>query len=671
MQEIQIKAMQTYEKNLNYFVTNEPKLLKKIQMFDIQELALKPKYELQYKDGYFDVIELSSGSFLYGRDSNEYAKEVAKDVNYDKTTSLFEGMQDWITTQEDLKHIKKLREDESNRLNDVFMIMHEAMKIAPRTTLMKEIDKFIFIGTGLGTHIVEIHNKIHASEYLIIEDDIELFRLSLFVTPYYELAQNATLKISVAEDDNLFLVTMTHFLEGSFYNNRYLKYFKFPAHSDEKIKVMQTSLGSQGHHIFPYGVRLEKSLRPLRRISNGYKTLNISQKFSENIFEKNPALIIASGPSFKKNIDWVKEHAKNFIIIAVSSSLKTLQKNGIKPDIVTHIDGFDDVGNSCMPLFDGIDIDGFLKDTIFILGSHSPDALLKILNKKNIYFIDDSTKYYDNFGSLSASCVGSYSTVLAIKLGFKNSYLLGLDLALDQISGATHSDEHFLNTTQDLSRANKLEHTISLRNNIVPIKGNFKPIVYTLPEFVRSVQTLCSFIPILKDDTQTIYNLNDGAFLKGTVAIQVADIKNFVPIDKTMFNTQISAIFETHSQIFMNKDDLESMERRLQNAKTVLATIEQYRQKEYTNENRYMYDLLGVVGDILKFKGKEADSLTGVFSLFFQYTIPYIVDIMNTQKITKIMTHMKKIDSELIDGMLNIVNRYINEMELFLKNMKK
>lgn len=671
MHDIEQIAIETYQKNLDYLSANNERLFKLVSLYDMQDVGLQPKYELEYKDGYFDVVDLSSGDFFYSSDSNTHAVQAANSINLKKTELLFEGIQDWYTTKADIEHIKKRALDKSQRLNDVFAIMHEAMKIAPKTTLMKHIDKFIFVGSGLGVHIAQIHNKIKAHEYLIIEDDLELFRLSLFVMPYYELAKDAQIYISVAEDEDAFFETITYFIEGSFYNNRYLKYYKLPNHSDKKMKLIQTALGSQPHHIFPYGVRLEKTLRPLERMANGYKTADVAKKFTDPIFSQMPALIIASGPSMKKNIEWVKANKNSFFIIAVSSSLKTLQTHNIKPDMVVHIDGFDDPGNSCMPLFDGIDFENFLKDTTFILGTHSPDALLAILKKEHIYFLQDGTRYYADFESHSGACVGSYTAALAIRMGFSNSYLLGLDLALDQKSGATHSDDHFLNTTQDLSRADEINTTISLRGNIVPVKGNFSPRVFTLPEFVRSIQALNVYIPTLSDESQTIYNLNEGAFLQGSTPLHIEEIREMPAFDKSDIDTKINNILLAHSQTGMKQHDIQTMKQRAQSAQEIKAIINSHASREFSNENRYMYDLLGVVSDILKFKDTPAESVVGVFNLFFQYSIPYIIDIVNTQKITKMMIHIKKIDKELVDGMQNIIDRYIEAIETFLSEIKK
>ncbi|MDQ1245367.1 MAG: hypothetical protein QG565_1708 [Campylobacterota bacterium] len=672
MQDIEAKALSTYEKNLEYFLKTNHTIFKKIQLFDIASDHINLKYELEYKDGYFDVIEILSKHYLYNTNSNEYAKEVAAGVNYNKNTFLFNGVMDYHVSPKQIEIVKAQKEFTHSNIKDVLPIMHYAMKTAPSTTTMKHIDKFIFIGVGLGGHVTAIDEKIKSSEYLIIEDDTELFRLSMFVTPYYELAKKANLHFSIAQNENDFTRTMAGFLEGSFFNNRYIKYFHFPAHSNAKIKLIQNNLASQTYFTFPYDIQLDKHLRPLKRIVEGYKTLNVSKKLSEAVFSQNPVLVLAAGPSFKKNISWVKENKDKFIILAVSSVLKTLHEHGITPDIVTHIDGIETEGNSCMVHFEGFDAKEFLKNSLFILGTHTPDAVLKIVNKEHVYFFENYTFYYDKFGSLSGPCVGSTTTILALMLDFKEIYLLGLDLSLDPETGATHSGDHHYNKTHDLTQGDSIDTTISLRNNLIPIKGNFTKTVYSTPLFLLSVQTLFNNIPQLKDETQNVYNLNNGAFFDKTIPthIQNVAVKDFKKIDKTLLLGNMYKTLQKHSQSGMNSEDLASIKKRLQNAQSVRSLIKKYEKKSFTNEDRYLYDLLGVVSDILKFSGREADNLTLVFGAYFQYTLPYIVDILNTKEVTKMMTHMKKIDRWFIEGCLNIVEKYINSIEDFLKNYR-
>ena len=255
MLDIETKALLNYEKNLTYFSQKHPDIFKNIRIFD----ASATSYALEYKNGYFDVLELISNHFLYNCDSNEYAKQAAKSVNYSKTSSLFEGIIDYIISPDQIKKLKTQKLIDSD-IRDVLPIMQIARKIAPKTSTIKKIDKFIFVGVGLGTHIVSIDEKVNASDYLIIEDDFELFRLSLFVTPYYEIAKKTRLTFSIAQNKQQFSETVTLFLEYSYFNNRYLKYFYFPAHDDMKIKLIQVQLARQSHHVFHYDISLSKYL---------------------------------------------------------------------------------------------------------------------------------------------------------------------------------------------------------------------------------------------------------------------------------------------------------------------------------------------------------------------------------------------------------------------------
>ena len=671
MQNVELKAIQNYEKNLEFLSKEHPQVFKKLQAFDTaQEKGINvAKYDLEYINGYFDVKSIADNQFLYATDSLKYSQKIAQDVNYKKNSSLFSGLKEYRATPEQIAKIKEKNILTGSTIKDVLPIMNYAMKIAPDTTTMKKIDKFIFVGVGLGLHITTINEKIHSTEYLIIEDDLELFRLSLFTTPYFELAQHANLHFAISQKEMDFIHTMVLFLEGSFFNNRYIKYFHFPAHPSAKLKLIQNNLASQNHLTFPYDIQLQKNLRPLQRVKKGYKTLNLFTKFPDSVFSQKPMLVIAAGPSFKKNLDFVIKNQDRFIILAVSAVLKTLHDNGIKPDIVTHIDGIESEGNSCMIHFEGFNASEFLKDTLFVVGAHTPDSFLAMFNKEHIFFFEGATYYFNEFGTLSTPCVGSTSAILALWLNAKEIYLLGLDLALDQETGATHSSDHEYNQTHDLNKSNEIDYTISLRENIIPIKGNFRESVFSTPIFLISVRSIFGNVQALKDDSQHIYNLNDGAYLEQAIPIAVSkiDVNSFLHIDKL---TLLDTLYETlnnRARNYFNEEELLSLHKRLENANQVLEYIKEYESKSFTNETEYLYDLLGLVSSLLKFKGREGNNISAVYASYFQYTLPYIVDIIYTKEITKIMKHIQKIDAMFIEGCYGIANTFIKEVESFFK----
>ncbi|MDQ7060106.1 MAG: DUF115 domain-containing protein [Sulfurimonas sp.] len=165
--------------------------------------------------------------------------------------------------------------------------------------------------------------------------------MSLFTTDYEKIGASAKLYFSINDDNNTFLVQIKKFLEGTFFYNRYLKYSYFSPHSDNKIKQIQNALSTQSFAFFPYKQQLKKYIRPFEYIHDGYKTINLYTIRNNAFFKDKPILLLAAGPSLKKNIEWVKKNKDKFIIVAISAVLNTLYNHNIRPNIVTHLDGYE------------------------------------------------------------------------------------------------------------------------------------------------------------------------------------------------------------------------------------------------------------------------------------------------------------------------------------------
>ena len=357
MQSIETLALQTYENNIAYFKESQPKLL---EMINVLSLAIEngdytPRYDLEYVKDYFDVKELASGNYLYATSSTAVSKEFSSIINFKKNSYSYEGIPIYRSTS-----IVDRESDKGRGLEGIYPIMDYYLDNTKEDETMNSIEKFIFVGVALGLHITEITKKVKSKYYLIIEDDLELFRLSLFTTDYANLAKQSELHFAIADDDNLFLKTINPFLENAFFDNRYLKYAHFPTHSTNKLKQIQNAILSQAFISFQYKTELYKHLRPLEYSSDGYNVLNLSRHIQNDLLSSKPVILITSGPSFQKNIEWLKEHHERFIIVAVSSTLKVLHQHNITPNIVTHVDGF----SSSMRHYEDFPIQEFLKNTL-------------------------------------------------------------------------------------------------------------------------------------------------------------------------------------------------------------------------------------------------------------------------------------------------------------------
>jgi hypothetical protein len=71
----------------------------------------------------------------------------------------------------------------------------------------------------------------------------------------------------------------------------------------------------------------------------------------KNRFAGRPAIVVSAGPSLQKNVHLLKRAKGHAVIIAVQTTLKTLQKLGIEPDFVTSLD-YHDISRR---FFEGID----------------------------------------------------------------------------------------------------------------------------------------------------------------------------------------------------------------------------------------------------------------------------------------------------------------------------
>ena len=341
---------------------------------------------------------------------------------------------------------------------------------------MKKIYKFIFFGTGLGLHLMAIHEKIKSNVYFIIEDDLELFKLSMFTTDYEALtASGAVIYFSVFEDQDAFKAKAKLFLNEMYIYNHYLKFFHILSHGTDKIKAFQNVVAKEEYLIFNHAAVMQGLLRPLEHFKAGYKFLNIYKSYEDNPLRSKPLLLLGAGPSLHKNLDWLKANHEKFIIIAVSALLSTLEKANVRPDIITHVHGFDD----CLKHVQSVENPEFFDKSIELFGTFTPVKFAAFFKKDNLYLFEGHTYYKNKFGNLGASnnCALTYG--LSFRLNPKELYLLGLDFALDQETGASHTDGHAYTKKLDLHQTINLEDDTSYTKSTITVKGNFRDEVTT------------------------------------------------------------------------------------------------------------------------------------------------------------------------------------------------
>ena len=174
----------------------------------IEQGTYKEKYALEFNmhDGDFDIYDFVNDKYLYNKKPKKFNSDLVREVEFDNKNSILNLGSHFLI--KDKYKITKDRFECESKLDFLRLTLADIQEYTDITKeyfdnqnkrSLKKIDKFIFLGTLLGRHIPKIAKKVNAKAYLILEKNLEIFRLSLFTVDYTVLARNGAI-FSVMED---------------------------------------------------------------------------------------------------------------------------------------------------------------------------------------------------------------------------------------------------------------------------------------------------------------------------------------------------------------------------------------------------------------------------------------------------------------------------------------
>jgi len=663
MQNINAIITENFHQNIHYIERYHPTLFSKLSDYDtaVTNGHYREKYELVYENENFDVLEKSTDKYLYQKQSTKYATFAAKSIEHGVLESTFEGFASIKISDEDVQ--KQLsNEPFAHHMSGFAPIIHFTQKNTPQDIQLKKLYKYIFFGTGLGLHLSAIAKKIAAKVYLIVEDDLELFRLSLFTTNYAELAKNAKLIFSVFEDQNEFVTTAQRFLQEQYHYNHYIKFFQMLSHSDEKREEFHIAVGSQSHQLFFYHHLLIQYLQPLEYMFDGYKFLNSALDFSALSSDEKPFLLLAAGPSLQTNIEWIEANQEKFIIVALSATLSLLEKYHIIPDIITHLDGF----KAAFIHFSKLKNLQNLKNSLCFFSDRTSPEVLSLFDKKQIYLFENGTTYKQNSLKPSAPDVGSLSFQLLLKLKVKTLYLLGLDLAVNSKTGATHGNEHSYNMTLNIEKKLDQESTIVYKESLFEISGNMQKKVLTTAHFKSSIDTINLSSKLLKQDFQTLYNLGEGAKFFQVLPKNIHNL-SINRWRKSDILHKLSRLIEEEPLQDFTSEELQALQDKYNTAQEFQNFLLSYQKESYTDVNKYLKNLQQLIKKLSSVQLLKGQEFSRVFDAYLRYTIPYIFDFFNHKNTIDKEVAIKDLNHLLVTYLLQIIEYYMQKIHTKLK----
>ncbi len=224
----------------------------------------------------------------------------------------------------------------------------------------------VFCGFGLGyecQYWLQFKAKEHQTQsVIIIEKDPEMFMCALNVTDLTSLINNPKIHFFVGVPlDQLYTVLRTFYQKNMpelLMCGATHPVFLYPAMKIGKeyyLQAMQILFEAIYHCIQNFGNCPEDSLIGLENMLDNVSEIanNPGINLLYDKFKGRPAVIVATGPSLKKNMHLLKDLYDKALIISVDASFKFLMANGIKPHMVTSLEREHEV----QQFFDGFDPD--------------------------------------------------------------------------------------------------------------------------------------------------------------------------------------------------------------------------------------------------------------------------------------------------------------------------
>ncbi|WP_373002812.1 6-hydroxymethylpterin diphosphokinase MptE-like protein [Sulfurimonas sp.] len=650
-----------FKENTSYLESYHPKLFDKIVAIEkaIENNHYQEKYELVYENGNFDVLEKATETLLYNKDSQKHADLAVKSINFENDNSLFETFHKRVVSDDDVK-LYEDKEPFMNHLSGFAPIINHIQKNYSINDGLERIEKFIFFGSGLGLHINKIDKKLSSKVYLIVEDDLELFRLSLFTINYKELSKKSELIFSIFEDKDEFSNTVERFLTTKYFYNHYIKYFHMLNHNLSKQDQMHLEIVSQPHLTFYYHSMLKHYVKPFEYLFDDYNFLNKSLTFSDKVLRDKPFLFLAAGPSLQKNIAWLKNNYKNFIIVAIGATLPFLEKEGISPNIIVQLDGH----LESIKHFKAVKSLDFISESIYIFSDKVPKEITNLLSKKQLFLFEHSTKYREKSLRPVAPCVGSTGLQLLILLRVKQIYILGLDMAIDQETGKTHVDTHVRVSNIDIEENIEDKDNKDYTKSLIKVNGNMSEFTYTTPHFMSSINIVNHSLEFIKQENQSVINLGDGIKFNNTISMRSDKLDCSIEISREKIQKHIQKICIRNSSNKLTSSELKTINDKHNHAKSIKILLDEYKNTQSKSNKQYLENLIKFSDVITNQQSTAKYELSLIYNSYLRYILPYIFNYLDNKLVNN--DAYMDINKLLIDHMIKIVNYYCESLSVYI-----
>lgn len=376
----------------------------------------------------------------------------------------------------------------------------------------------VFMGSGLGYHLKRFIDKCGSKYRMIFVFEVDpcMVKYTLAMHDFSSLLKSNRLQFITGIDlDQLYSVFNSMVLSIHELKTLIKTINIYPVdlnHHDLYINMFNVFKDAMFNGLLNHGNSPIDSLTGLENLlANINYTLDYPGiKDIKGSFKNKPAVLVAAGPSLKKNLHLLKGLEDKALIIGVDTSLRILLKNGIYPHIVTGLER----GLSVLKYYENMEeYLPQLKDTYLATATVVRNEIYKkCVDEYGMTPLPCYRKFahYEWLGvdkgtfNSGKSCANLAFNILA-HLGCNPIILIGQDLAFGE-GDITHHEDAGHSITGMLASP-KIKDTLTVKGNYV--------------EQIKTTRTWYSFLRSYEQDIRdwkaNVYNCTEGgAFIQGT-----------------------------------------------------------------------------------------------------------------------------------------------------------
>ncbi len=442
----------------------------------------------------------------------------------------------------------------------------------------KTIPLIVVFGMGFGYHIIELIREFDIQHMIVIEPDPLFLNLSLYainweeIINYFRNSIAKSLNFIVSDDPEEIKSELSKIVmainPAFIVNTFFFEHFSSPFFEEvkEHLKIE--------HIVNPklWGV-IDSELCVLRHaIGVMDKKLPVYYG-NKSVDGDTPVFIIGNGPSLDNLYEVIKAFSDKALVVSCGTSIKSLYRAGIKPDIYVVAD-WQDINYQLVE-----DIEDFLKDVYILSAIVSPPEIPSLGKKGGVFLTQvniGSVIFPDYIPRLDYAIPTVVSATMSLfaHMGFKKFYLLGVDLGSKdpQIHHSRKSDYY---TPGSILYNFREEFDIE-------VEGNFGGTVYSSLSLIYTKKNIEKLIRKFKLD---VYNLSDGARIEGSLPI---DPKDFSLHNKLHKESVVKNIFKNFRKSYLKDVDADRILESMIEDLTTYINL-------FSSKLRYVNDLKGLV----------------------------------------------------------------------------